>query len=85
MKNYSRWLSLVGAFISLSIIVFVNYKFIFRSGNLAGKLVLVSLMTAAFSLVCGIICFPRWQGIVAIAVFFFVAYCALFTSNYAVP
>jgi hypothetical protein len=83
-KRHSKWLSQVSAATSLITIVFVQSKFIFESGNTAGKLVFISMITAVFSLVFGVASLPRWQGFVALAIFSYVAYCILFTSLYGV-
>jgi hypothetical protein len=84
IKEHSKWISRVSAAASLIIIVFVQSKFIFVSGNFAGKLVLISLIAAVFTLVFGLIALPRWQGFLALAIFSYVAYCILFTRLYAI-
>jgi hypothetical protein len=84
-KEYSKWLSQITAAISLIVLVFIKSKYIFYSGKDAGKLVLITMITAGLSFVFGIASLPRWQGFVALAIFSFVAYCILFTPLYAIP
>ena len=57
-----------------------KYAFVF--GNRAGSLVIIASLAALLTLVFGIPALPRWQGFVALAVFFFVAYCLLFVRMY---
>ena len=83
-KRHSKWLSQVSAAASLITTVFVQSKFIFESGNTAGKLVIISMITAVFSFIFGVASLPHWQGFVALAIFSYVAYCILFTSLYAI-
>ena len=81
---YSKWLSQISAAIALITIIFVKSKFVFDSGNTAGNLILISIIAALLALVLGIVSLPRWQGLVAIAIFSYVAYCILFTPIYVI-
>ena len=83
IKDHSKWLSQVSALTSLVVIVFVQSKFVFDSGNFAATLVLISLVAAVFTFVFGVIALPRWQGFVALGIFSYVTYCILFTRLYA--
>ena len=85
IKEHSKWLSQVSAAISLIVIVFIQSKFIFVSGNFAGNLVLISIVTAITAFVFGCISLPRWQGFLALSIFSYVAYYILFTPLYAIP
>jgi hypothetical protein len=84
IKEHSKWLSQVSAATSLIVIVFMQSKFIFVSGNFAGNLLLISLIAAVFTFIFGLIALPRWQGFLALAIFSYVAYCILFTPLYAI-
>ena len=81
-KKVSKWVCLGAAAISLSVISYVKWKFIFESGNVAATLVFISILAALASLILGVISLPRWQGIVALFVFAYVTYCLLFTRLY---
>jgi len=84
IKEHSKWLSQVSAATSLIVIVFMQSKFIFVSGNFAGNLLLISLIAAVFTFIFGLIALARWQGFLALAIFSYVAYCILFTPLYAI-
>ena len=81
-RKHSKWLSQVSAAVSLIIIVFVRSKFIFDSGNTAGMLVLVAIITTLLTLIFGVASLPRWQGFVALAISIFLAYYILFQRLY---
>ncbi len=83
-KSYSKWLSQITAITALITIIYVKSKYLFITGNDAGRLVLISIIAALLTLVFGIVSLPRWQGIVALVIFSFVAYCILFTPLYAI-
>ncbi len=83
IKEHSKWLSQLSAATSLILVVFLQSKFIFSSGNFAGKLVLILLIAEIFTFIFGVISLPRWQGFVALAIFSYVAYRILFTPLYA--
>jgi hypothetical protein len=84
-REHAGWLSQLTAATSLIIVVFVRSKFIFELGNDAAKLLSIATGAALLTLVLGIAALPRWQGFVAMSVFFVVAYCLLFVSLYAIP
>ena len=81
-KKHSKWLSQISAVTSLIVIVYVQRKFVFDSGNIAATLVLISLIAAIFTFIFGFIALPKWQGFVALGIFGYVAYCILFTRLY---
>ena len=82
-RQIAKWPSLVWATISLFLVLYVKTKYIFASGNTAGMLILVAMIAAVFTLIFGIAGLPRWQAVLALIVFVYVAYCLLFTSLYA--
>ena len=69
---------------SLVIVVFLRSKFIFESGNTAGMLVLVAIITTLLTLIFGIASLPRWQGFVSLTIFIVVAYYILFERLYGI-
>jgi len=75
----------MAATIGVGVIVFVKWWFVFESGNLAGGLVLTSMICGCFSLVLALLSFPRIQNIVALIMCAFLAYLILFTPIYAIP
>ncbi len=83
-REHSKWLSQVSAAVSLIIVVFIRSKFIFESGNTAGTLLLVAMITSFLTLVFGVASLPRWQGFVALAIFVLVAYFILFEPLYGI-
>jgi hypothetical protein len=82
-RQIAKWPSLVWAAISLCLVLYVRTKHIFASGNTAGMLVLVAMIAAVFTLIFGIAALPRWQAVLALIVFVYVAYCLVFTPLYA--
>ena len=47
-------------------------------------LVLIAMIASVFTLIFGIAALPRWQGIVALLIFIYVAYCIGFTRMYGI-
>lgn len=85
LRKHSKMLSLMCAGISLVLIIYVQTKFVFDSGNTAGKLVLTSTIFAVLAFIFGILTIPRWQGFIALAAFSYVMYSILLASSlYAV-
>jgi hypothetical protein len=84
LKRYSPWLSQASAAVSLCIVVFMRIKFVFDSGNTAGMLLLIAMLTSLLTLVFGVVALPRWQGFVALGIFGVVAYFILFERMYGV-
>lgn len=82
MRRHAKWISQVTAANSLILIAYVRGKYAFVFGNRAGSLLFIASLAALLTLVFGIPALPRWQGFVALAVFFFVAYCLLFVRMY---
>ena len=83
-REYSKWLSQFTAAASLIIVVFLKSKFVFESGNTAGTLLFIAMITTLLTFIFGISSLPRWQGFVALAFFVFTAYFILFTSLYGI-
>ena len=84
LKKYSPWLSQASAAVSLLIFVFMRVKFVFDSGNTAGMLLLILMLTSLLTLIFGVAALPRWQGFVALGIFGLVAYYILFERMYGV-
>lgn len=86
-KKVAPWLGLMTASIAVITIVFVKWKFVFESGNVAGKLILISIVAATLTLVFAVITLPRWQGWIGLLVVSYVAYCILLAPPplYVVP
>lgn len=78
-KGVYIWLAQISAVVSLVTIVFIQSKFVFESGNDAGKLVLFSLLTGILAFIFGVLSLPRWQGFVSLAIVIYVAY-SIFVS-----
>ena len=83
-REHSKWLSQISAVVSLVIVVSLKSKHVFESGNAAGTLLLVAIITSLLTLVFGIASLPRWQGFVSLAIFVPVAYLILFTPLYGI-
>ena len=83
-RQIAKWPSVAWAAIALVLVVYVRTKFVFASGNTAGMLVLIAMIASVFTLVFGIAALPRWQGIVALLIFIYVAYCIGFTRMYGI-
>lgn len=84
-KEISKWLCQIFAVISLLPLVYVKSKFTFDNGNFAANLLLISIIAALFTFAFAIAALPRWQALVSLAIFAFVAYSNLFTGLYTVP
>ena len=83
-NDIMKWSSVATSLISLLIIIFVKSKYLFESGNFAGKLVLLSMITALVSVILSIMVLPRWQGIISLLIAFCSGYLILFTPLYAI-
>ncbi len=64
------------------LVVVLQTKFTFESGNAAGMLVLVAMITSLLTLIFGVAAIPRWQGFVALVISVLVAYYILFEQLY---
>jgi hypothetical protein len=71
------------AAISLLLIVYVKWRFVFESGNEAATLVLVSLIAALVAFVLALISMPRLLAIGTFVMVIIVLYTIFFTSLYA--
>lgn len=80
LKSFSQWFSLINAAISLIILVTLKSIRVFKSEDIASILFLTSMITAIIAFIFGIICLPRWQGFLVLAIVGYVGYCILFTS-----
>ena len=83
-RQIAKWPSIVWAAIALALVVYVRTRFVFDSGNVAGMLVLIAMIASVFTLIFGIAALPRWQGVVALLIFIYVAYCIGFTRMYGI-
>lgn len=72
LKENSGWLSLVCALISVIIIVVAQNKWLFEGELATNRLTFISMISATLAFIIGIVALPRVQGVVAMAIFFFV-------------
>ena len=84
-KNRLGWFALMASFTALSILTYLKYKFVFHSGNFAGRLVLATFFFTGAAIILGFVSVRQWQGVVSLLISAFVAYFLLFTPLYAVP
>ena len=84
LKRHSTIVGFVAAAVSVGILILVRIHFIFQSGNTAGTLLLLALLTTMLALVCGIAALPKWSGFVILTLVAVLAYCLLFLPLYAV-
>ena len=84
LRAKARWLSQISGGIILVIHAYMRSKFIFESGNTAGKLLLISMIAALLTFVFGIMSLPRWQGFVALAISAYASYWFTVGPLYAV-
>jgi hypothetical protein len=80
----ARWLSQISGVIFLVIHAYMRSKFVFESGNTAGKLLLISMIAALLTFVFGVMSLPRWQGFVALAISAYAVYWFAVGPLYAV-
>ena len=83
-QEIAKWGCLLAAIISITAISYVKWTFVFDSGNLAGGLLTISLLTAFIALVLAALSLPRWQAVTALFLVTVVGYFVLFTPLYAV-
>jgi glucan phosphoethanolaminetransferase (alkaline phosphatase superfamily) len=84
VRDKSKWWSLICAAIFLVISSYMRWKFVFESGNAAGRLLLIALIAALLTFIFGILSVPRWQSVVAFAIVVYAAYW-LSGPTYAIP
>ncbi len=82
IRRRFSWPAFVLAITSLLLVLYIESKAVFDSGNLAGVLVLVSLATAILALVLALLSLPSRLGMLAIAVVIVVTYLIFFTRLY---
>jgi len=83
-KEKARWLGLVSSGIFLIINIYLRVKFVFDSGEFAGRLVLIAFLAALTTLALGIVSCPRWQSFISLGVFAYALYWALFMRLYGI-
>ena len=72
LKENAGWLSLVCAVISIIIITVAQNKWLFEGELATNRLTFISMISATLAFIIGIVSVPRVQGVVAMAIFFFV-------------
>ncbi len=83
-KRVAKWISLIASVISLGLILFVRWIDIFESANTAGLLVFSALIGSIVAIVFGLVALPRWQGLLALMIAFYVGYCVMVGSLYGI-
>ena len=82
-KEKAKWCSLASGALFLIISVYMQRKFIFESGNTAGRLLLIAMIAALVTLVLGILSLPRWQSFIALGIAGYAIYWLAFGIPYA--
>ena len=80
-----KWGGLASALISVGAISYIKLTFVFESGNTAGNLLLLSLVTALISILIGLYQIRRWQSSVSFLLLCVVGYLLLSSPLYVVP
>jgi hypothetical protein len=83
LKEQAKWYVLASGALFLLVSTYLRVKFVFESGNLAGALLLVSMILAVLTFVFGLLSLPRWQSWVAFAISGYALYWLFFTRLYA--
>lgn len=83
-RNYSTWVSLLTAAISLGVVLYLKSNSPFESGNVAHGLELLAAAITVLTFVLGIVALPRWQGFVSLSAAGLSAYFILFTAVYSI-
>jgi ABC-type uncharacterized transport system YnjBCD permease subunit len=78
------YLSLAAAAISLFVIIYVKWQFVFHDARVAVFLVWISMICGGLSLIFGTYAYRNWQSIAAFLLIAIAAYFVLFTPLYAV-
>ena len=73
---------MIAGIVFLGINAYMRTKFVFDSGNTAGMLLLIAVVAAVFTFICGIFALPRWQGFVALAISVYAGYWLGFCRPY---
>jgi hypothetical protein len=84
-NEWLKWLGLTNALVSIGTISYIKFRFVFESGNVAGKLVLLSLATSFLAALLGIYEFRRWQSWLSFVLVGGVVYIFLSPPVYVVP
>lgn len=77
-----KWLSLLLAMVSLTIVVYVKVKWHFESGNFAASLLTISLISAVLAFVLGVAGLPKRVAYLALGLVAIWAYVFFFTRLY---
>ena len=83
-RNRAPWLSLITGAVFLAIHIYIRSKFIFESGNTAGRMLLITMIAALLTFVFGLFSLPRWQGFVALAISAYAGYWFAYGPLYAI-
>ena len=68
LKERTKWLCLATGVVFLAVSTYMRIVFVFESGNAAGFLLLIAMISAFSTLVLGAVSVPRWQSFIALAI-----------------
>lgn len=82
IREQARWYAFLSGILFLTVSTYLRVKFIFESANIAGSLLLVSMILAALTLFFGLLSLPRWQAWIALAISGYALYWLFFSRHY---
>ena len=69
IKDRVKWYGLVSGGLFIAVSTYLHLKFVFESTTIVAILYTSASLSAAVTLILGILSLPRWQSFVAIAIF----------------
>ena len=84
IRDQAKWYALVSGTLFLTVSTYLRVKFIFESANIAGALLMASMILAALTLLFGLLALPRWQAWIALAISAYALYWLFFTRLYGI-
>ncbi len=74
VRDKIKWYGVVSGGVFIAISTYLNVKWEFESGKVAGRLALIAILAATATLILGLLSLPRWQSFFALAVFVYALY-----------
>jgi hypothetical protein len=84
IREQAKWYVLLSGLLFLAVSTYLRVKFGFESGNVAGALLLASMILAGITLLLGLFSLPRWQAWLSLAICAYALYWLLFTRPYVI-
>lgn len=74
LRDRIKWYGVVSGGLFIATSTYLNVKWVFESGRVAGRWYLIAILSALATLLLGLLSLPRWQSFFALAVFAYAIY-----------